>query len=106
MHLSTTRQFPSTGRSVIPRYSAATQKKSPICAKKITIFPVFMNKTQILLFALAATAASTAATAFATWPLHRGFACVERPSILNHKYGATMLAQTAATAASISSISS
>ena len=51
-HLSNTRQLPSTGRSVIPRYSAAT-KKRPQFARKITIFPVFMNKTQILLFALA-----------------------------------------------------
>ena len=50
-HLSTTRQLPSTERSFIPRYSAATQKKSPICAKNHH-FPVFMNKTQILLFAL------------------------------------------------------
>ena len=32
-HLSNARQLPSTGRSVIPRYSAATKKKSPICAK-------------------------------------------------------------------------
>ena len=38
-------------RSVIPRYSAA-QQKSPQIVPKITIFLVFMNKTQILLFAL------------------------------------------------------
>ena len=39
------------GRSVIPRYSAA-QKISPQIVPKITIFLVFMNKAQILLFAL------------------------------------------------------
>ena len=53
-HLSNTRQLPSMGRSVIPRYSAAQKKK----VRKIFQnhhFPVFMNKTQIFLFALGAT---------------------------------------------------
>ena len=50
-HLSNTDQPPSMGRSVIPRYSAA-QKKSPQIVPKITIFLVFMKKTQISLFAL------------------------------------------------------
>ena len=36
-HLSNTRQLPSTGRSVIPRYSAATKKNVPNLREKITI---------------------------------------------------------------------
>ena len=35
------------GRSVIPRYSAAPKKESPQIVPKITIFIVFINKTQI-----------------------------------------------------------
>ena len=50
-HLSNTRQLSSIERSAISRYSAA-QKKVRELYQKITIFLVFMNKTQILLFAL------------------------------------------------------
>ena len=54
-HLSNTRQLPSTGRSVIPRYSTATQKKAPICAKNHH-FPVVHEQNADFAFRTASLA--------------------------------------------------
>ena len=78
-HLSNKRQLPLMGRSVIPRYSAA-QKKSPQIVPKITIFLVFMNKTQILLFAQHATVTTKTPFLARIWLSERHHACPRYPT--------------------------
>ena len=74
------------GRSVIPRYSAA-QKKSPQMPQivpKITIFLVFMNKTQILLFALWIPPAAPRRLQLPAWT--SGIPSIEDPSLVFSYY--------------------